>query len=325
MKPAKLVLLADTLLLLYRQMLRVRRCDERLVKSASEGLVPGEYFSAAGHEAVYVGVGHHLAATDLVFGNHHSPCQAVARAVPLEDVFAEVYGRAAGCVQGRAGPTLLSDPARGMYGSGGTPGNTIVHAVGAAYACRLLHEGRVAVCYFSESAAISGAFHEGLNFAGRHQLPVLFIYEANGYAGRMPADQVIAQGRLALRVKDYDVHSADVDGNDVASVYAAAYEGLRRARESQKPSLLACSIDRPRPHSESDPPPIGARSQAAADPLKILADRLIESEFATSAELRAIDAEVQREVDAAHAAAAASNYAPARDMPGNAMGRSGDA
>lgn len=320
MNAAKLVLLADTLLLLYAQMLRIRRSDERLVRSYHEGLLPGEYFSGAGAEAVYVGVSHHLQEGDLVFGNQHVALQAIAQGMPLSSVFAEAYGRALGPLGGRVGAASLTDPVRGVFGSGGSASAGLLHAAGAAYALQTLKRAHVAVCYFGDTASACGAFHEVLNVAGLYKLPLLLVYQRNGYAGRAPLAQVVAGVKMAVRAKNYDVHGAEVDGHDVSSVYAAAFEGLRRAREGRGATLLECVTSRLRPHSEgelAEPAEESASGHAAAgvDPIAALQQRLVASEFATSAELSAEDAQLRREVDAAHREALASEPGVPYELP----------
>jgi len=305
LKPAKLVLLADTLVMLHRQMLRIRRCEERLVKSFHEGLIHGQYFSSMGQEAVAVGVCHHLRSDDVVFSTHRGQGHALAKGMDLEPLLAELYGRAAGCSGGRAGPSFLCDPAKGLLGTSGIVGASIPQAAGAAYALRMMGSDRVAVAFFGDGAASCGAFHEGLNLAAKWKLPVLFVCENNQFAGRMRTSDIAADTHCAHRAKYYDIPGIEVDGNDVAQVYAAAFEAVRRAREDKGPTLLECVTMRVRPHAESDAPggpPTAEELEkwTARDPVKRLADRLLTSEFITNAELTAIEAEVRGEVETAH-------------------------
>ena len=312
-KPAKLVLLADTLLALYRQMLRIRRCDQRLVKSFHEGWIPGDYFSCFGQEAIYVGVCHHLRREDVVLGTHRGQGQALAKGMPLVPLMAELYGRAAGCAGGRAGAYYLCDPYHGLLGTSGIAGASLLQAVGASYTFRLLGQQRAAVCFFGEGAALCGAFHEALNLAALWQLPVLLVCESNQFVGRTDAAKVMSSTRIANRARTYEMPGIEVDGNDVTSVYAAAFEAIRRAREGKGPTLLECVTSRRRSHAEGDIPtsePEASELQrwAAKDPIDMLGERLISSEFATSAELAAFDAALSREVDAAHQEALASPF-----------------
>jgi 2-oxoisovalerate dehydrogenase E1 component len=312
-KPAKLVLLTDTLVALYRQMLRIRRCEERLVKSFYEGLIPGQFFSSMGQEAVAVGVCHHLRADDVVFSTHRGQGHAIAKGVEPVRLFAELYGRASGASAGRAGAHFVWDPEHGLLGTSGILGASILQAVGAAHAFQMAGSDRVAVALFGDGAANCGAFHEGLNLASLWKLPVLFICENNRYAGRVGGARVAANTHFSQRAKLYDMPGVEVDGNDVAAVYAAAFEGLRRAREGKGPMLLECNTLRMRPHAEGD---IVTAAPSAAeldecrqrDPLPQLANQLLHGQAITSYQLASMAEEVQREVEQAHQAAVNSPW-----------------
>lgn len=303
MKPARLVLLADTLLELYRRMLRIRRAEERLVKSYQEGLIAGHYSSAMGHEAIAVGVCYHLSVDDVVFASACGQAQAIAKGLDLQALFAELYGRATGCAGGRAGITFLNDLDKGLWGSSGVPGASIVQAVGAAMAFALLKKPSVAVGFFSEEAVSSGAFHEGLNLAAQWNLPVILVCEHG--VGATHAGPAFPH--VAAYAKAYDVPGYEVEGHDVAMVYSAAFEATRRARQGKGPSLLECSVHRMRPLTEnglhtgrwSAWPAVAAE----CDPVAALASKLKELDAAVGAELAAIDEQIRREVEAAHQAA----------------------
>ena len=312
-KPAKIVLLADTLIALYRQMLRIRFSEERLIQSFHEGLIPGPYSSSLGQEAIYVGVCHHLKVDDVIFGTHRGQGHAIAKGLDLATLMAELYGRAAGCVEGRGGPYFLYSPAQGLLGSSGITGSALLQAAGAAYMFQLTGAKRVAVAFFGEGAASCGAFHEALNLAGLWKLPVLFVCERNQFVGRLPSRQAVANLRISLRGKLYEMPGVEVNGNDVAAVYAAAYEGIHRAREGNGPTLLESVTYRIRPHAEGDIPvdhPEGESSEAwkNKDPVKLLADRLLASEACRADELAQFGAEVRLEVETAHQRAVSSGY-----------------
>jgi 2-oxoisovalerate dehydrogenase E1 component len=314
MKPAKVVLLADTLVALYRQMLRIRRCEERLVQSFHEGLIPGPYSSSLGQEAVYVGVCHHLKKDDVIFGTHRGQGQALAKGMEMTSLIAELYGRVAGCCQGRGGPFSLSSPQQGLLGSSGIAGSALLQAAGAAYAFQLQQTTQVSVAFFGEGGASSGAFHEALNLGGLWKLPVLFICETNHFVGRLPSDQAVANLRISLRGKMYEIPGVTVDGNDVAAVYAAAYEGILRAREGKGATLLECVTHRVRPYAEGDvpaEPPAEStpESRKQQDPLKILGERLVADDSCTEEELKQFDREIRDEVARAHDRAMASEFA----------------
>jgi 2-oxoisovalerate dehydrogenase E1 component len=324
MKPAKVVLLADTLVALYRQMLRIRRCEERLIQSFHEGLIPGPYYSSLGQEAVYVGVCHHLKKEDVIFGTHRGQGQALAKGIDMMSLMAELYGRVAGCCQGRGGPFALTSPPQGILGTSGVAGSALLQSAGAAHAFQLQQVPLVSVAFFGEGGAGSGAFHEALNLAGLWKLPVLFICEKNQYVGRLPSDQAVANLRISLRGKMYEIPGVTVDGNDVAAVYAAAYEAILRAREGKGATLMECVTRRVRPHAEGDlpaDPPAESTPESLSqqDPLKILSEKLLADDACTEEELKQFDREIRDEVARAHDRAMASEFANFQE-PSPSMG-----
>jgi 2-oxoisovalerate dehydrogenase E1 component len=285
-------------------MLLIRRCEERLVKSFYEGLIPGRYFSSLGQEAVAVGVCHHLQDTDVVFSTHRGQGHALAKGMAPVSLMAELYGRSAGCASGRAGSSFLYDASHGLLGTSGIAGASILQAIGAAHAFQMNGEEKVAVAFFGDGAAGAGAFHEGLILAGAWQLPVLLVCENNQDGGRSGAE-AMRKPRAALRSKSYDVHGVELNGNDVAEVYAAAFEGIRRAREGKGPMLLECHTTRHRPPAEGDVPGTQLSSDELSevrgkDPLPQLGERLVANYGVREEELAEMDVEVTREVEEAH-------------------------
>ncbi len=311
MKPAKLVLLADTLFSLYEQMLRIRRCEERLVKSFHEGLIPGAFHSSLGQEAVAVGVCHHLRADDAVFSTHRGQGHALAKGLAMLPLMAELYGRAHGWCGGRAGPTCWCLPEQSLFGTNSLSGNSALEAVGAACAFQMLEVERVAVAFLGDGGAMSGAYYEGVQLAAHWQLPIVFVCERNQFAGRHAVGKA-GGGVPGAASKFFDIPGFEVDGNDVAMVYAAAFEGVRRAREGKGPMIVDCSTFRQRPFAENDLPasqisPIPERPHEQ-DPLTMLADRLQQQNAIDAAELAELDTRVRAEVEQAHREAAASPW-----------------
>jgi len=309
-KPAKLVLLTDTLRSLYEQMLRIRRAEERLVKSFHEGLIPGPFHSSLGQEAVAVGVCHHLRADDAVFGTHRGQGHAIAKGVDMTALFAEIYGREDGCCGGRAGPSFFASPRQGFVGAGIAPGTSVQLAVGAATAFQTLGSDQVAVAPLGDGAARSGTFFESAHLAADWKLPVVLICERNQFAGRRAA-QGAGSGPAGAAARYFEIPGFEVDGNDVTMVYAAAFEGVRHAREGKGPMIVECATLRWRPFSESDMPsrPVEAGGPAdTIDPLVMLADRLVDHHGAVSAELAEWDKRIRKEVDDSHRAAASSPW-----------------
>ena len=186
-----------------------------------------------------------------------------------------------------------------MMGTSGIVGPCILQAAGAGYSFKLLKTDRVAVAFFGDGAVNNGAFHEGLNLAGIWKLPVLFVCENNQFATEVPFAYAAGNPSVASRGAAYGMPGVEVDGNDVLAVHDAAGEAVERARAGGGPTLIECKTYRTRPHAEG----MGDftyRTREEVEEWKAqLPDRAASrndrsSDVATTAELDAIDAEVQR-------------------------------
>lgn len=298
----------DSLLRLFRTMVLIRCCEEQLAKSHQRGLVHGACHTYVGQEAIAAGVCAHLGRQDAVFSTHRGHGHALAKGVPPEQLMAELYGRATGCSHGRGGSMHLFAPEIGMMGTSGIVGPCILQAAGAGYSFKLLKMRNVGVAFFGDGAVNNGAFHEGLNLASIWKLPVLFVCENNQYATEVPFRYAAGNPSVANRAASYGLPGVELDGNDVLAIHAAAREAIERARDGGGPTLLECRTYRTRPHAEG----MGDftyRSREEVDvwktrcPIRRLREHLLASKRASESELAAIEAEVAREVELAHAAA----------------------
>ncbi|MFO0875816.1 MAG: dehydrogenase E1 component subunit alpha/beta [Gemmataceae bacterium] len=242
----------DTKLLLnlYQRMQLIRQAEESLARSHQRGLIHGACHTYVGQEAIAVGVCAHLRRDDVVFSTHRGHGHALAKGLPPEQLFAELFGRATGCSRGRGGSMHLFAPEVGMMGTSGIVGPCILQAAGAGYSFRLLKTDRVAVAFFGDGAVNNGAFHEGLNLASIWRLPVLFVCENNQFATEVPFDTVAGCPGVAARGAAYGMPGVEVDGNDVQAVYEAAAQAVQRARAGEGPTLLECKTYRTRAHAE---------------------------------------------------------------------------
>jgi len=223
---------------LYFQMLRIRRFEERIVMLYPEQEMKTPVHLCLGQEAVPVGVCSHLDREDYIFSTHRSHGHCIAKGMSLRAIAAELYGRESGCCRGRGGSMHLTDPEQGIPGSTAIVGGSVPLAVGAALSARMQKNGRIAVAFFGDGAAEEGSFHESLNFAALHSLPVIFACENNLYATNSPfAARQPATG-IAAKGAGYGIPARAVDGNDVVAVYEVAGEAVRRARDGNGPTLL---------------------------------------------------------------------------------------
>lgn len=308
------------MLALYRAMLTIRLTEEQLVRAHQRGMVHGACHTYIGEEAVAVGVCAHLRPTDAIFSTHRGHGHALAKGLEPRALIAELLGRATGCSGGRGGSMHLFAPEIGLMGTSGIVGPCILQAAGAAYAAKLLKDGRVAVAFFGDGASNNGAFHEGLNMAGIWKLPAIFVCENNQYATEIPISYSGANPNIAERAAAYHIPGVAVDGNDVLAVSRVAEEAARRARAGEGPTLIECRTYRTRPHAEG----MGdytyrtreeVEEWKARCPIQALRRRLLESEAATENELAVIENELRQSATAALKAAEADPW----PEPANAL------
>jgi TPP-dependent pyruvate/acetoin dehydrogenase alpha subunit len=188
-------------------------------------------------------------------------------------------------------------PDYGLMGTNGIVGAGIPLAAGSALSAQLRKSGQVTICFFGDGAVNSGSFHEGLNFAGIWNLPVIFVCENNLYATEMAFSRATRNQSVASRADAYCVPGIQVEGNDVMAVYAAAGEAIERARAGGGPALLECKTYRVVGHHEGDPG-TGYRSKEeveawkAKDPLKMLREKALAAKNADQVDFDAIHHEV---------------------------------
>lgn len=286
----------ETLLSLYRCMYRIRAFEERVQTVYRSGAMPGFVHLYIGEEAVAAGVCAHLRKDDYVTSTHRGHGHAVAKGVPLGQVFAEIWGQTRGSNGGRGGSMHIYDPDCGFLGTNGIVAANIPIASGAAMAASLKGEGQVAVSFFGDGAVNNAAFHEGINLAAAWNLPVLFVCENNLYATETPFEKVTRNTSVASRGAAYGIPGVTVDGNDVLAVHEAAEAAVARAREGGGPTLIECKTYRPVGHFEGDPG-VGYRTKEeieewkGRDPIRRLGERFNEEEIASI--VREVDAEVE--------------------------------
>jgi TPP-dependent pyruvate/acetoin dehydrogenase alpha subunit len=286
---------------LYRQMLLVRRFEERVYYLFLEGEIPGTLHQYQGQEAVAVGVCDVLRRDDWITSTHRPHGHALAKGVSPRAAMAELYGKETGCCRGRGGSMHLGDPDVGMLPAiaivGG--GNTVVTGLGLAF--KLRRTDQVAVCFFGDGATNEGAFHEGLNFAAVQRLPVVFVCENNGYGASTPWERVSLVSSVAARADAYGVPGRTVDGMDVLAVREAAAEAVGRARTGRGPTLVECLTYRFVGHSRGDARGYRSREEEAEwhgrDPLERLRGELLASGEADAAAFDAVVQEVDEVIE----------------------------
>jgi len=290
---------------LYRQMLLIRYCEERLAKSHQRGLIHGACHTYVGQEAIATGVCAELNKGDMVFSTHRGHGHALAKGLEARELFAELYGRSTGCSRGRGGSMHIFAPEIGMMGTSGIVGPCILQAAGAGYSFKLLKNQQVGVAFFGDGAVNNGAFHEGLNMASIWKLPVVFVCENNQYATEVAFSYSAGNPRVHERGAAYNLPSVEVNGNDVLAVRQAAKEAVKRARSGGGATLIECKTYRTRPHSEGMGD-FGYRTREEVDrwknqcPITSFRSHLLQNKLASAEELDAIEKEMAAHIEEAH-------------------------
>ncbi len=290
---------------MLRQMLLIRRFEEKAAEAYALGKIGGFCHLYIGQEAVAVGSLAALREDDYVISSYREHGQALTRGVSANAVMAELYGKATGCSKGKGGSMHLFDAGRRFMGGHGIVGGHIPLATGIGFAIRYKKGDQVCICYFGEAAVNIGAFHEALNMASVYKLPVIFCCENNRYGMGTAFERVAAVTDVVEHACSYDMAAEVVDGMDALAVYAATERAADRARNGGHPTLLEVRTYRYMGHSMSDPlhgvyrTKEEVEEQRKRDPISQLSLKLKEEGALDDAALDALDAEVRAETDEA--------------------------
>ena len=221
-----------------RQMVLIRRFEEKAGEAYSLGKIGGFCHLYIGQEAVAVGTIAALRSDDYLISAYREHGQALARGMTARSVMAELFGKVTGCSRGKGGSMHLFDAKLGFMGGHGIVGGQIPLAAGMAFACKYRGTDQVVACYFGEAAVNIGSFHEALNMASLWGLPVVFIIENNGYGMGTAVARASASLDLSHRAYSYEMANEVVDGQDVLTVRTAmeAARGAGPHREEADPA-----------------------------------------------------------------------------------------
>jgi len=237
---------------LLRQMLLIRRFEERSAEAYALGKIGGFCHLYIGQEAVGVGAISALREDDYVMGTYREHGQALARGMSPRSIMAELFGRADGCSKGKGGSMHLFDRNANFLGGHGIVGGHIPLATGVGFAVKYRGGDQVCLCFFGEAAVNGGAFHESLNMAALWKLPVIYVIENNRYGMGTALERASAINDIAERACSYDMPNEVVDGQDVMAVREATQRAVDRARSEHIPTLLEVRTYRFMGHSMSD-------------------------------------------------------------------------
>ena len=289
-----------------RQMLLIRRFEEKAGEAYSLGKIGGFCHLYIGQEAVAVGSLAALGPDDYITCSYREHGHALARGISARTVMAELFGKVAGTSKGKGGSMHLFDASLGFLGGHGIVGGHIPLATGMAFAAKYRDTQQVAVCYFGEAAVNNGAFHEALNMAALWKLPAIDLCENNRYGMGTALERASAIYDISERASSYDMANEVVDGQDVLIMHAAMERAVERARADKVPTLLEVRTYRFMGHSMSDPIHGHYRTkeevedQRKRDPISVWSQRLIAEGLTDEASVKALDKEIVREVEDAY-------------------------
>ena len=305
-------------LLLLRQMLRIRRFEERCAELYSLGKVRGFLHLYIGEEAIATGAMQALGPDDAIVGTYREHGHALARGVPAGALMAELFGKANGCSGGRGGSMHFFDAERHLYGGFAIVAAGLPVAVGLALADAMQGRPRVTACFFGEGAAAEGEFHESLNLAALWKLPVVFLCENNLYAMGTALERSESETDIHLKARSYRIPSKVVDGMDVLAVEAAVQSAARLARRGGGPRFLELRTYRFRAHSMYDAELYRTKAEVGKwmqrDPITLLEQRMRTGGALADADLQVIEADIAAELDQAVAEAEAGPWEPLEDL-----------
>lgn len=314
---------------IYRKAALLKANDERSRKVIMTGRLMMPYYSYRGQEIIPAAMATVLSDDDYWVTIYRGIHDMLAKGMPLNDLWAEIAGRVDGTCKGKGGPMHLTYPKKGIMVTTGIVGSSMPIANGLGWASQLSGDGRVTVATFGDGASNIGAFHESLNLASVWKLPVIFLCQNNLYGEHTAYAKATSVKRIADRAAAYDMPGIHVDGNDPIAMLAAAREAVARARAGDGPTLIEAMTFRFHGHvfGDADAYMDKAQKQAAManDPVPLFRSRLVADGIATEEELTAIEADIERQIDAAVEFALASPFPELGELTTDVYGEGGAA
>jgi pyruvate dehydrogenase E1 component alpha subunit len=303
-KPAAPTAGKEELLGYYRQMLLIRRFEERAGQLYGMGLIGGFCHLYIGQEAVVVGLQSTLVEGDEVITGYRDHGHMLACGMEPNGVMAELTGRIGGYSKGKGGSMHMFSRAKNFYGGHGIVGAQVSLGTGIAFANRYRNNNAVCLTYFGDGAANQGQVYESFNMASLWKLPVVYVVENNQYAMGTAIHRSSSETHLHRRGQSFLIPGEEVDGMDVLAVREAGQRAVARARAGEGPTLLEMKTYRYRGHSMSDPQKYRTREEiddvrTHHDPIEHVKQLLIDGGHADEDALKAIDRDVRAIVVAA--------------------------
>ena len=288
----------ETTLSLLRNMLLMRRFEEKAGQMYGLRKIGGFCHLYIGQEAVAAGtIGALDLKSDYIIGGYRDHGHALAVGMDPKAIMAELYGKATGCSKGKGGSMHMYSAEKHMLGGNGIVGSQIPVGTGVAWKIKYMEENGVVLCYFGDGAIHQGAFHESLNLAKIHDLPIIYIVENNQYGMGTDFKRVSAVHDLAQMGYAYDIPGKQLNGMQVMEVYDEFVNAVKSIREKPHPLFYEIKTYRYRGHSMSDPAkyrtPEELEEYKQQDPISILLKQMQEEKLITEKEYKKMDNDIK--------------------------------
>jgi pyruvate dehydrogenase E1 component alpha subunit len=282
----------------YRDMLLIRRFEEKAGQMYGMGLIGGFCHLYIGQEAVVTGIQMAAQPDDATITGYRDHGHMLAVGMEPKGVMAELTGRRGGLSKGKGGSMHMFSIEHRFYGGNGIVGAQVSLGTGLAFAAKYKGEKSVSLTYFGDGAANQGQVYESFNMAKLWKLPVVYVIENNRYAMGTSVERSAATTDLSRRGLSFDIPGEQVDGMDVRFVRDAAQRALAHAREGNGPYILEMLTYRYRGHSMSDPAKYRSREEVSSmraerDPIEQVKNRILEKRYGTEESLKAIETEIR--------------------------------
>ena len=318
--PANASLSAEEKIDLYENMVRIRRFEERSLRSYQQGHIGGFLHLYIGQEAVAVGAVSMLGEDDHVITAYRDHGHALAVGMDFDECMAELYGKKTGCSKGKGGSMHFFAPDKNYWGGHGIVGGQTPLGLGIAFALKYNGKKGSCLCFMGDGATNQGPFYESLNLASLWNLPVVYIVENNGYSMGTAESRHSAGDPLARRGEAFDIDWSVNDGHDIYEVRQTISDALHRAHEDSRPSVLEIMTYRYRGHSVADPDQTYRSKEeieeykSNKDPLNLFKDQLLAEGNISEDQIKSIDKKAKGDAEASAEFADASPYPESEEL-----------
>tara|TARA_B100001057_G_scaffold67532_1_gene61249 strand:+ start:109 stop:1266 length:1158 start_codon:yes stop_codon:yes gene_type:complete len=321
--PANAKLTAEELIGFYREMVRIRRFEERSLRAYQQGKIAGFLHLYIGQESIAVGCVSLMEENDHVITAYRDHGHALAVGMSMDECMAELFGKATGCSKGKGGSMHYFDPSKNYWGGHGIVAGQTPLGAGLAYGLKYQEKKGCALCFLGDGAVNQGAFHESLNIASLWDLPVVYIIENNGYSMGTSQERssVHPEAGIAVRADGYNMNWAKVNGESLFDIREGVKKAMNLARDESKPSLLEIHTYRYQGHSIADANHKKYRSKEEIDdyrknhdPIILYRDYLLESKLLDDDGIKKIDLAAKDEAEKSAAFAEQSEFPIEEDI-----------